>query len=101
MSNKKANNLLVHGKKAALWALALALTFGQAKMWDKLFEIEEKSKTEVVDNEQGQENKKSEGFPLSLIVLCSFAGVMWTAMYFVARKMPEEELRKQQKSFTL
>ena len=103
MKKQTMNNLFVKGKKLALLALFTGMTFGMGEMFTKLNEIsvKEQPKTEVsVDGEQQEPKTQKTGY-LGLVCLCGIAGALWTTMYFIARKMPEEELRKCQKSFTL
>lgn len=105
MKKQTMNNLFVKGKKLALLALFTGMTFGMGEMFTKLNEISVKeqptTKTEISVDSEGQEKKTQQTGYLGLVCLCGITGALWTTMYFIARKMPEEELRKCQKSFTL
>ena len=103
MKKQNMNNLFVQGKKLALLAIFTGLTFGLGELFTTLNNIplKEQPKNEVrVDNEQQEQKPQPNGY-LGLVCLCGFATTIWTAMFFIARKMPEEELRKCEKSFTL
>lgn len=101
MKKQKMNNLFVKGKKLALLAVFTGLTFGLGELFTTLNDLplKEQTKTEVrVDGEQ--QEKKGNGY-LGLVCLCGIVTSLWTAMFFVARKMPKDQLRKCEKSFTL
>ncbi len=87
MSNKKANNLLVHGKKVALLAMFATLPL------TNIDAVKEVPVSQAQQIEQKTENKKDADSPNSLhalwilVVPCV---VWWSFMLVDSRKHPEK-----------